>query len=869
MGQVYRALDKNLRREVALKVLPDALASDAEHLSRFRREAQVLASLNHQNIAAIYGFEATPDVQALVLELVEGPTLAERLAAGPLPAKEALTLAAQIADAVNAAHERGIIHRDLKPANIKITPSGRVKVLDFGLAKLISDANEAGAADLSNSPTITSAGTRPGVLLGTPAYMSPEQTRGRFVDTRTDVWAFGCVLFEMLTGDEAFAGPTLADTIARVLEQDPPLHALPPQIPSGIRVLLQRCLEKDPEKRLRNVGEVRIQIESGLRAEAVEQPQAKRISSTWLLAGAAIVVAVLAVFAFLSPRSSPPHRAVATEYVPLTNFTDSAVQPSLSPDGRMLTFIRGSDYFTTEGEVYVKLLPNGDPVQLTHDGRDGSTKMSPKFSPDGSQIAYTRNRPGYGWETWVVPTLGGEPRRMLANTAGLTWIANRRVMFSEDKGKGILMGISTAAENGADKRELYVPAAESGMAHRSYLSPDGKSVLLVEMVVADGGWEPCRLLPSDGSSKGRQVGPPASQCTEAAWSPDGKWMYFTANIGGGYRLWRQSYPYGPVEQITNGATEEEGIAVTPDGGSIISSVGAYQSTVWVHDGSGDRQISAEGYAFVPSFSSDGRTLFYLSRTGSSPVWISGELWSFDLMSDARARVLPDFVMLHYDISADGKRIVFAGSDAAGKSGVWLASMDGKFPPRLVSEGESQRAFFRPPGEILFQKKAGGSWFVYLANEDGSNARKALPDTVIFLFSVSPDGNWMVVDNIRKLIAYPLSGGTPVMMCFCAETGGDKRGHSPPQASWSPDGRFLYLRGDVARTDRNKILAIPLKAGELIPPLPPAGIARPDDVLKIPGVEVINQSEGFPGPRPSLYAFTRTATLRNLYQIRLP
>jgi hypothetical protein len=458
---------------------------------------------------------------------------------------------------------------------------------------------------------------------------------------------------------------------------------------------------------------------------------------------------------------------------------------------------------------------------------------------------------------------------MLANTAAVTWIGNRRILFSQMKGKGILMGISEAAENGVEAREIYVPAAESGMAHRSHLSPDGKSVLIVEMVVAEGGWQPCRLVPYDGRSKGRQVGPPGSQCTEAAWSPDGKWMYFTANVGGGYRLWRQAFPDGPVEQITNGATEEEGIAITPDGSSIISSVGTHQSTVWVHDGSGDRQISAEGYAFFPSFSSDGRKLFYLSRTGSSPTWVSGELWSVDLMSNARARVLADFLMLHYDISPDGRRIVFAGTDAAGKPGVWLASLDGKFPPRLVSKGESQRAFFRSPDNILYQKKEVDSWFVYIANEDGTNPRKAFPETVIFLFSVSPDGRWMVLDQNGKLIAYPVSGGSPVLLCVCAETGGDKRGHSPAQASWSPDGHFLYLRGDVARTDRNKILAVPLKTGEMLPPLPASGISGPQDVLRIPGVTTINQPEGFPGPDPSLYAFTRTSTLRNLYQIRIP
>src|SRR5262249_40976823 len=198
------------------------------------------------------------------------------------------------------------------------------------------------------------------------------------------------------------------------------------------------------------------------------------------------------------------------EYVPLTNFTDSAVQPSLSADGRMLTFIRGDDAFTTDGEVYVKLLPNGDPVQLTHDGNDGTRKMSPKFSPDGSRIAYTREFPG--WTTWVVPTLGGEPQRMLPNAAALTWLDNRRVLFSTMKERGVLMGISTADESGSDAKDVYVPASESGMAHRSYLSPDRKSMLVVEMQVDAGGWQPCRVVPFHGSSKGRQVGPAGAQC---------------------------------------------------------------------------------------------------------------------------------------------------------------------------------------------------------------------------------------------------------------------------------------------------------------------------------------------------------------------
>jgi len=617
------------------------------------------------------------------------------------------------------------------------------------------------------------------------------------------------------------------------------------------------------------MADIRIELEDALGPRGprdIEKPRTKRTISIMLIAGATTAV-LLAVAIFLLPGKAPPPPASSLEYVQLTNFTDSAVQPSLSRDGRMLTFIRGNDTFNTAGEVYVKLLPGGDPVQLTHDGHNGTSKMSPKFSSDGSHIAYTKSSKGAGWETWIVPTLGGEARRMLPNTAALTWLSDRRVLFSALKGRGILMGISTAREDGAEARDVYVPVAESGMAHRSYISPDGKSVLVSEMTVAEGGWQPCRLVPFDGSSMGRRVGPSTSQCTEAAWSTEGRWMYFAANTGSGYHLWRQSFPDGPVEQITSGATEEEGIAVTPDGKSIITSVGAHQSTVWIHDKSGERQISAEGYAFVPSISSDGQKLLYLSRSHSSSQWISGDLWSADLSSGARTRVLTNFVMTYYNVSNDGRRIVFTGEDSAGQSGVWLASLDGQFPPRLVSAGESQRAFFLQPGNILFQKKEGNDWFAYLAGENGTNLRKALPKPVVFLFSVSPDGRWVIVDENGKLLAYPLSGESPHFLCSCAETGGDQRGHTPPQVSWSADGHFLYLRGDVARAGL-RIFAIPLKDGEMFPSFPDSGITSPEQVTHLAGVQILDNAEAFPGPNPSQYAFTRTTTLRNLYEIHL-
>ena len=259
MGEVYRARDTRLRREVAIKILPPAFTSDPDRLARFEREARVLASLNHPHIGSIYGFEEDDNVRALVLELIEGPTLAHRVANGPLPVSEALDIGRQIADALDAAHEKGIIHRDLKPANIKMTPDGTVKVLDFGLAKL--DAGEGFSRDLTQSPTVTFNGTRDGLILGTPAYMSPEQARGQAIDKRTDIWAFGCVLYEMLTGRRAFEGNTFSDTIAAVLEREADWSALPEGIAPGVRRLLGRCLTKDLKHRQRDMGDARIELE--------------------------------------------------------------------------------------------------------------------------------------------------------------------------------------------------------------------------------------------------------------------------------------------------------------------------------------------------------------------------------------------------------------------------------------------------------------------------------------------------------------------------------------------------------------------------------------------------------------------------------
>ena len=435
MGEVYRAHDSKLGRDVAIKTLPREFARDPERLARFRREARTLASLNHPNVAAIYGLEESEGAMCLVLELVEGETLR-----GPLPVEKALAYASQIADALEAAHEKGIVHRDLKPANIKVTPQGRVKVLDFGLAKAIWGGND--AQNLSELITIAGPETVAGHIVGTPPYMSPEQARGEEVDKRTDVWAFGCVLYELLAGKRAFRGETLPDTIRAILGREPDWSALPAKTPARIRVLLRNCLDKDAEKRLQSIATARDEIAN-----------IQRGLSRWQIAAiAAASVAVVAVGANLLLES--PAVVERSEWFQLTDFPDSVSQPSLSPNGRMLAFIRGPETFIGPGQVYVKQLPDGEPVQLT---RDNFEKISPAFSPDGSRIAYTVTD-GIAWDTWAVPLLNGQARLWLANASGLVWLDRQRLLFSEIK-EGIHMGIATAGRN-PSWRSRRLPARE-------------------------------------------------------------------------------------------------------------------------------------------------------------------------------------------------------------------------------------------------------------------------------------------------------------------------------------------------------------------------------------------------------------------------
>ena len=400
MGQVYQATDTKLKRPVALKILPEAFAADPDRLSRFQREAEVLASLNHPNIAAIYGLEEADGVRALVLELVEGPTLADRIKQGPIPLDEALPIAKQIAEALEAAHEQGVIHRDLKPANIKVREDGTVKVLDFGLAKAL--AGDVSGTDLSQSPTVTASGTREGVILGTAAYMSPAQARGKLLDRRTDIWSFGCVLYEMLTGQAAFLGETLSDMIAKVLAREPDWQALPTNTPALLRRLLRRCLDKDPKERLRDIGDARVEIREAVTAPLTEgvatEPAAPhavgwRRAMPWVAGVALAVITGLAVWTLVRPgplTPQPTRFVVTTPPDGSLRLTGSQRDVAISPDGTRVVYMSstGTGSGTAGRQLYVRDLNELAATPLP--GTDGA--RSPFFSPDGEWVGFQDSR---------------------------------------------------------------------------------------------------------------------------------------------------------------------------------------------------------------------------------------------------------------------------------------------------------------------------------------------------------------------------------------------------------------------------------------------------------------------------------------------
>ena len=610
MGEVYRAHDSKLGRDVALKVLPEAFQSHVERLSRFDREARALASLNHPNIATIYGLEDHGGVHSLVMELVEGPTLHDMIAGVPsaagdaggasvaMPVADALAIATQLIDALDAAHERGIVHRDFKPANIKVTDDKRVKVLDFGLAKAMDPGGSGWSpANLSASPTVPLGATSSGVILGTASYMSPEQARGRTVDKRSDIWAFGCVLYEMLTGRLAFPGETLSDTIVAILERSPDWSALPVATPPIVARLLRRCLEKDPRRRLRDIGDARLDLEE-VHRESESNPQSVRI------------------------------RERDVEFQRLTDVEGLKETPALSPDGKMVAFVAMVDGLR---QVWIRMLAGGRVLQLTQDRVD---HMHPRWAPDSSTLIYYTPPPVESEDgtIWEIGALGGWPRKIItAAGAGDISHDGRRIALLQADGEQLALVV--AARDGSQPTRATVLPRGTYTVLR--WAPDDHSVAIQRM--GHSGFDGHIDVVNVSTGARREV-TSGTRMQGFAWLPDGSGFVYSGSRGS-IMLYPPAFHLRVVRSDGTGdrqLTFGEHSYVEPDvhgSGKLVAGQTLSRSDIWKVPVTGSPAENTEkasrvtqqtGQVQVPSVSPDEREIVFVSDTGGhSNLWISG------------------------------------------------------------------------------------------------------------------------------------------------------------------------------------------------------------------------------------------------------
>jgi eukaryotic-like serine/threonine-protein kinase len=858
MGVVYRAEDTRLERSVALKFLPEELAHDPQALERFKREAKAASGLNHPNICTVHDIGDADGRGFIAMECLEGQTLRERIKERGITESDLVHWGSEIADALDAAHAKGIVHRDIKTANLFVTTRGHAKILDFGLAK-----QTGGNANLAVSmmPTATTDAmlTSPGIAIGTMAYMSPEQARGEELDARSDLFSFGAVLYEMATGRLAFHGQTTALLHDAILNRTPkPIGELVPGISLDLQRIVSKALEKDKKLRYQSAAEIRADLqrlkrdaETGRSATAAIASGAEGGRRGWWAAGLGLAALVTLGIIFYSREMGTEPKG-GGKWEQLTFFTDSAVYPALAPDGRMLAFIRGNDTFIGPGDLYVKLLPSGEPVQLT---KNNVWILSPAFSPDGATIAYSRMDP---WDVWEVPVMGGQPQLMLRNASSLTWIeGGKKLLFSEIK-SGLHMGIVTTDEGRGQSRDVYWPPSDRSMAHHSYLSPDGKWVLVV-LMDAFGKLTRCRVVLFDGSGKELLVGPANASCTTGAWSPDGKWIYLSTNAGGRFHIWRQRFPNGEPEQVTHGASEEEGIAIEKDGKSLLTSVGTYDATLWIKNATEERQVTEEGESFAGTFSSDGRQFFYMKKSGPEA---KTELWKMELASGRSEQVVgynleSGFDAKNYSVTRDGQKAVVVRADAKGNTHLWVAWTDHRSSPvELQSSGSEDSPEFLPDGDLVYRANENGKNYLYTRKQDGSGRRKLMEEPILNLNSISPDGRWAAIaveddknpQHSALIEARPLAGGDPVTLCqvLCIE-------------AWSTDGRYFR----VYLGSQTYVMNVKKETG--LPELPKAGVRSPEDLNNLLKVKVLPAYVDSL-VTPEEYSFGKRNVRRNIFRV---
>jgi Tol biopolymer transport system component len=712
MGEVYRAHDPKLGREVAIKVLPSSVGTDPDRLARFEREARLLAALNHPHIGAIYGTAEADGVHGLVLELVDGETLTTHIARG-ISVTEALAIAAQIADALDLAHDKGIVHRDLKPDNIKITSDGVVKVLDFGIAKMASRDTEAAVA---LAATVT-AGTLDGMIIGTVAVMSPEQARGKPVDKRADIWAFGCVLYLMLARRPAFPGDTVSDTIVSILEREPDWAALPAALPSNIRRLVQRCLQKDVRRRLRDIGDAYAEIDDvGSVGQARDTGAPSRVLwrfAPWILCAA--LAAGLAALAVRDRPAVPSATATPTlqRMIRLTNTAAREFGPAISPDGKWVAY-----YSDARGptDIWIKYFDSGATLNLTSslDLRlPGRTNLgSVAISPDGRTLAFAASAAATqaAYDTWVMPApLGGPPHKLLQGMQGAQWSPDGRQLACVLPGSSLGDALVVTNADGTNQRQI-VRAGGGRHIHWPMWSHDGKSIYFIY------GFQPWNTEPSEiyrTAASGGTPEPVVRSVRRAVYPvplPGGDLIYSANPDSVDLGLWWQPANGRRGFPLTNGIGEHAEAQVSADGRRLVSMVLENRESllsVALQATSAAQAVRAvtDGYGgdIDPSSDPSGdRIVFSSSRSGRRNLWSIRQdgTDARPLTSDTARDHRPVF-------SPDGRQIAFV-SDRGGEGGIWLMSAEGGAPRLLAHAVVLDTLTWSPDGTRILYATPGSS-----------------------------------------------------------------------------------------------------------------------------------------------------------------